>query len=377
MWFLAFTAMMDPTAEAAAASVAALEAAKSLRATPTANTSASSSPVSLHLESASPHKAVEDDGEELDTLSARGTGKQSATQFDPQSGSNNSSPANEGAGRQSPVNLLVVDAAMLEDSSQSLGSPRSRSGSKRRTSRRFSRSFDGDAEFNSLQSAEEGDRADIDSTAIRQLASTSTSSSPLTHPVSSVETPNSAEVLEVRSASPTLAFGSPATTRTTVSTPVREAMRKSPTSLTSAMKKVASSMALSKKEEQARKQSQLQLLSRAFEVLDRMKIVGVKRDALVYRALIDAACRVGSTHHALLVLREMRQNKMRPDSLFFSCLLSAFAMDGTLGSIDTTHNTLSNDGQMGTPRAALPMGELAAWMKETAEGGGDSTSERV
>ena len=88
--------MMDPTAEAAAASVAALEAAKSLRATPTANTSASSSPVSLHLESASPHKAVEDDGEELDTLSARGTGKQSATQFDPQSGSNNSSPAKEG-----------------------------------------------------------------------------------------------------------------------------------------------------------------------------------------------------------------------------------------------------------------------------------------
>ena len=142
------------------------------------------------------------------------------------------------------------------------------------------------------------------------------------------------------------------------------------------MKKVASSMALSKKEEQARKQSQLQLLSRAFEVLDRMKIVGVKRTLLVYRALIDAACRVGSTHHALLVLREMRQNKMRPDSLFFSCLLSAFAMDGTLGSIDTTHNTLSNDGQMGTPRAALPMGELAAWMKETAEGGGDSTSER-
>ena len=141
-----------------------------------------------------------------------------------------------------------------------------------------------------------------------------------------------------------------------------------------------SSMALSKKEEQARKRSQLQLLSRAFEVLDRMKTVAVKRDALVYRALIDAACRVGSTHHAMLVLREMRNDKMRPDSLFFSCLLSAFAMDGTLGSMgtDARNNATPGDiGQLNTPREALPMGELAAWMKETAEGGGGGDTQSV
>ena len=54
----------------------------------------------------------------------------------------------------------------------------------------------------------------------------------------------------------------------------------------------------------------------------------------VYRAMIDAACRVGSTHYAILA-REMRKDNLRPDSLF-SCLLSAFAMDGNLGNAAVT-----------------------------------------
>ena len=67
----------------------------------------------------------------------------------------------------------------------------------------------------------------------------------------------------------------------------------------------------------------------AFDVLDRMKAKNVERDDYVYRALIDAACRIGSTKYAMTVLKEMRHDRIRPSALFFSCLLSAFAMDGS------------------------------------------------
>jgi pentatricopeptide repeat protein len=112
-------------------------------------------------------------------------------------------------------------------------------------------------------------------------------------------------------------------------------------------------MASTRKVEKQRKSTQLLLLSRAFDVLDRMKAREVDRDDLVYRALIDAACRIGSTHHAIMVLKEMRHDRCRPSALFFSCLLSAFAMDGTLKS--------------GGAGEQLPMGELTAWMSESAE----------
>jgi len=117
-----------------------------------------------------------------------------------------------------------------------------------------------------------------------------------------------------------------------------------------------SSMASTRKVERERKSTQLLLLTRAFDVLDRMKARDVDRDDLVYRALIDAACRIGSTYYAMTVLKEMRHDRIRPSALFFSCLLSAFAMDGTLKS-----------GGKGGGTSELPMGELTAWMSESAD----------
>ena len=90
----------------------------------------------------------------------------------------------------------------------------------------------------------------------------------------------------------------------------------------------------------------------AFDVLDRMKAKNVERDDYVYRALIDAACRIGSTKYAMTVLKEMRHDRIRPSALFFSCLLSAFAMDGS--GMSGTHD--GND-------VSLKMKKKKKWKK--------------
>ena len=61
-----------------------------------------------------------------------------------------------------------------------------------------------------------------------------------------------------------------------------------------------------------------------------MKVADVPRDELVYRALIDACGRCGSTDHAMEVLAEMQQSGIVPDSVVYGNLVRAFSMNGDL-----------------------------------------------
>ena len=93
-----------------------------------------------------------------------------------------------------------------------------------------------------------------------------------------------------------------------------------------------------------RRRKRLRRLGAAFDILDRMKRDEIARDELIYRALIDASGRSGSTHHAGLVLGHMKEDGLKPDSVFFSCLVGAFSMDTTLPTV-----------------GALPTGLMDAW----------------
>jgi pentatricopeptide repeat protein len=104
-----------------------------------------------------------------------------------------------------------------------------------------------------------------------------------------------------------------------------------------------------------RRRQKLRRLGAAFDILERMKRDMIERDELIYRSLIDASGRCGSTHHAVLVLRHMKEDGIQPDSLFFSCLASAFSMDTALPTL-----------------GALPDGLMDAW--EDNMKGGDSKS---
>ena len=106
-----------------------------------------------------------------------------------------------------------------------------------------------------------------------------------------------------------------------------------------------------------RRRQQLRRLGSAFEILNRMKQQQIGRDELIYKSLIDASGRCGSTHHALLVLKHMKEDGLKPDSLFFSCLASAFSMDTTipmvgtlpLGLLDAWEDNMKDDDQKNTP----------------------------
>jgi pentatricopeptide repeat protein len=246
--------------------------------------------------------------------------------------------------------------SVLGNENVSPASPRT---TKRRTSRRFSRSFDGSAEFDYLVAA------DAAATPTATAATTVTTLSPPLSPEEEQKKNNiPPPAIVISTLSPPCKSKASSETTSTTGTPTSVTSTKaaSPAITPRGKARTDSSMASSRKVEKERKSSQLLLLSRAFDVLDRMKARYVDRDDFVYRALIDASCRIGSTHHAMTVLKEMRHDRLRPSALFFSCLLSAFAMDGTLKS---------GAGEQ------LPMGELTAWMNESAESSAPSVDSRT
>jgi len=350
-WFLAFTAMLDPSenAERHLASTPTGMSAPLVTTTTTTTTTTT-----------------------MATPSASGGGS---------SGSESGRRVSHTETEESTSGALMLDDNLYNDvlSSGDLSPAESPRTTKRRTSRRFSRSFDGGNEFDFLtdgtmeivppsgscareeldggiREEEGGGASDVTAEIKEGVVTTeddvvlslrteeesmgeskerkrSSSSPPTSHVFSSSHVPHVPHVAS--SSSPSISSPATAGRRT----------------------RADSSMASTRKVERERKSTHLLLLSKAFEVLDRMKAREVDRDDFVYRALIDTACRVGSTVHAMSVLKEMRHDRLRPSALFFSCLLSAFAMDGTLQSG-------YGAGEQ------LPMGELTAWMNETADGGG-------
>ena len=361
-WFLAFTAMLDPSENAE----------RHLATTPSASTPTGVSAPLLTTTMATTMTTT------MATPSASGGGSSAS-----------GSKRRLSHTKESTSSALMLDDSLYNDvlSSGDLSPAESPRTTKRRTSRRFSRSFDGGNEFdfltdgtmeivplNGLRAREEleggireeesDDASDV--TAEIKEGVVTTEDEDVVLSLRTEEESTGGESKERKrsssspaAATPTLVF-SPPTPHVFSSSHVSHIASSSSISspaTTGRRTRADSSMASTRKVERERKSTQLLLLSRAFEVLDRMKAREVDRDDFVYRALIDTACRVGSTVHAMSVLKEMRNDRLRPSALFFSCLLSAFAMDGTLQSG-------YGAGEQ------LPMGELTAWMNETADGGG-------
>ena len=60
-----------------------------------------------------------------------------------------------------------------------------------------------------------------------------------------------------------------------------------------------------------KRRQQLRRLASAFDILNRMKSQNIERDELIYKSLIDASGRCGSTHHAVLVLKHMKHDGLK------------------------------------------------------------------
>ena len=67
----------------------------------------------------------------------------------------------------------------------------------------------------------------------------------------------------------------------------------------------------------------------AMGVLTSMQNEGIEPDEIVYRALLEACGRCGSTQYAAQVLAEVQRANIQPDSSLLSCVLRAFTMDAS------------------------------------------------
>lgn len=73
-------------------------------------------------------------------------------------------------------------------------------------------------------------------------------------------------------------------------------------------------------------------LNLAFDILDMMKERDMKTDPVAYKCLIDACGRCGDTERATRLLTRMHEDGIVADGVVYSCLVSAFSVENTLGN---------------------------------------------